>query len=75
MVGSQFKWRQTVARAVIVVQVKFPITKQEDLINVRLPKRQPVAFTKSFAEHPKSRLVQVEQRLATAGGHLFSSYT
>ena len=75
MVGSQFKWRQTVARAVIEAQVKLPTTNQEDLINVRLPKRQPVAFTKSFAEHPKSRLVQVEQRLATAEGHLFSFYT
>ena len=75
MVGSQFKWRQTVARVVIEAQVKLPTTNQEDLVNVRLLKRKPVAFTKSFAKRPKSRLIQVEQRLATVEGHLFSSYT
>lgn len=37
MVGSQFKRRQTVARAAIEEQVKLPTTNQEDLANVRLP--------------------------------------
>ena len=73
--GSQFKWRQTVARAVIEALVKLPTKNQEDLIDVRFPERQPVAFMKSFAEHPQFRLVQVEQRLAAAESHLFSFYT
>ena len=37
-----------IVRVGVLIDANY-FTNQEDLINVRLPKRQPVAFTKSFA--------------------------